>query len=44
MRLPQNDDALVAIINKQIDGLNEDFMEVLDSVLDKVFVGVVNED
>ena len=39
-----NDDALVAIINKQMDGLNADFMEVLDDVLDKVFVGVVNED
>ena len=39
-----NDDALVSIINKQMDGLNADFMEVLDDVLDKVFVGVVNED
>lgn len=39
-----NDDALVSIINKQMDGFNEDFMEVLDDVLDKVFVGVVNED
>lgn len=39
-----NDDTLVSIINKQMDGLNADFMEVLDEVVDKVFVGVVNED
>lgn len=39
-----DDGALVSIINKQMDGLNADFMEVLDEVLDKVFVGVANED
>lgn len=39
-----NDDALVSIINKQMDGFNADFMEVLDEVIDKVFVGVGNED